>query len=247
MPVLSRRSAALLLLGSVIALPGTAFVTGHSACGADESENVNRLTSEEAEAGWKLLFNGKDLSGWKNSNDQPSKRPVENGTLNPHKCGGYMLVHETMVENFQLALDFKISPKCNSGVFFRTFSLDPAPGRDVGFNGLEIAIDDTKTAGFHDTGAIYDLVAPSKNAMKPVGEWNHLVLTCDGPNVEIEINGVVTTKMDCDEWTEINRRPDGSAHKFDIAYSKHPRKGYIGLQDHGADCWYRNIKLRLLK
>ena len=41
-------------------------------------------------------------------------------------------------------------------------SLTPQPGRDVGYNGIEIAIDDTTTAGFHDTGAIYDLVKPKK-------------------------------------------------------------------------------------
>mgnify|MGYP000084129942 CR=1 FL=1 len=43
-----------------------------------------------------------------------------------------------------------------------------------------------------------------------------------------------------------HQRPDGSAHKFDIAYKDHPRKGYIGLQDHGQNCWYKNIKLKLL-
>jgi hypothetical protein len=53
--------------------------------------------------------------------------------------------------------------------------------------------------------------------------------------------------MDLDQWTEPNKRPDGSAHKFDIAYKNHPRKGYIGLQDHGAACWYKNIKLKPLR
>ena len=53
--------------------------------------------------------------------------------------------------------------------------------------------------------------------------------------------------MDLDEWTEKNKRPDGSAHKFDIAYKSHPREGYIGLQDHGQDCWYKNIKIQPLK
>ena len=47
--------------------------------------------------------------------------------------------------------------------------------------------------------------------------------------------------------TTPNRRPDGSEHKFDVAYKDHPRKGYIGLQDHGRPCWYKNIKLRVPK
>jgi hypothetical protein len=157
-----------------------------------------------------------------------------------------MLVYEKPLENFVLSLDFKISPKCNSGIFIRTSPLAPRPGKDVGFNGLEIAIDDTTSAGYHDTGAIYDLVAPSTNAMKPVGQWNHIEITSNGSSIEIALNGQLVTRVDLDQWTEPNKRPDGSAHKFDVAYKNHPRKGYIGLQDHGADCWYRNIKLRPL-
>jgi hypothetical protein len=125
--------------------------------------------------------------------------------------------------------------------------LTPRPGLDVGFNGLEIAIDDTQVAGYHDTGAVYDLVKPKINAMKPVGEWNHIQITCDHNVIEVELNGQRVTRMDLDAWGEKNKRPDGSPHKFDIAYKDHPRKGYIGLQDHGANCWYRHIKLRRLE
>jgi hypothetical protein len=207
----------------------------------------NELTEAEKKAGWVLLFDGESLEGWMTSSEKPSQRPVEDAALNPHKCGGYMLIHDKVHDNFKLALDFKISEKCNSGIFVRTFPLTPRPGKDVGFNGIEIAIDDTKTAGFHDTGAIYDLVQPKKNAMKPVGEWNHIVATCDRNMIAVEMNGEPVTRMDLDEWTAPNKRPDGSDHKFDIAYKDHPRKGYIGLQDHGQNCWYKNIKLLPLK
>jgi Domain of Unknown Function (DUF1080) len=203
----------------------------------------NVLTPEEKAAGWLLLFDGKTLNGWTTEKGAAGKTPVENGTINPHKAGGYMMIHEREWSDFTLSLDFKISPKCNSGVFVRTFPLAPRPGKDVGFNGLEIAIDDTKTASFYDTGALYDLAKPSVNAMKPVGEWNHLVITCDGPKIVIEVNDQVVTRVNLDEWTEPNKRPDGSAHKFDVAYKTHPRHGYIGLQDHGSPCWYKNIKL----
>ena len=207
----------------------------------------NSLTETERSAGWILLFDGATTQGWMTCKNQPlPTRHVQNGSLNPHPCD-YMLVHEKVWEDFQLSLDFKISPKCNSGVFIRTFPLTPRPGKDVGFNGIEIAVDDTTTNGLHDTGAIYDLVAPSKNATKPAGEWNHLVVTCDRNQIAVELNGEIITRMDLDQWTEPNQRPDGSPHKFDVVYKDHPRKGYIGLQDHGSDCWYRNIKLRPLK
>ena len=207
----------------------------------------NELTAQEKAAGWRLLFDGKTLNGWMTSSGQPSRTPVEDGSINPHKCGGYMMVHKEQWDNFILALDFKISKTCNSGVFIRTASLTPRPGKDVGFNGIEVQILDSKGAGYHDTGALYDLVKPTRNAMKPVGEWNHLVITCDKDLIEVELNGEKVTRMNLSEWTKPNQRPDGTPHKFDIAYKDHPRKGYIGLQDHGAPCWLKNIKIKPLK
>jgi hypothetical protein len=207
----------------------------------------NVLTPRERSDGWLLLFDGATTKGWMSrTGDQLPASHVQDGCLNPHPCD-YMLIHEKAWDDFQLSLNFKISPKCNSGIFVRTFPLTPRPGKDIGFNGMEIAVDDTTTSGVHDTGAIYDLVAPAKNAMKPAGQWNHVVITCDRATITVELNGEVVTHMDLDQWTEPNRRPDGSAHKFDIAYKDHPRKGYIGLQDHGSDCWYKNIKLKPLK
>ncbi len=214
---------------------------------ASASATDNSLTDQEKKDGWLLLFDGQSTKGWMTIKEKPlPDKHVQDGSLNPHPCD-YMLIHEKVWENYKLSLEFKISPKCNSGVFVRTFPLMPRPGKDVGFNGIEIAIDDTKTAGFHDTGAIYDLVKPTKNAMKPVGEWNHIVITSDRNILAVELNGETVSRMNLDEWPEPNKRADGTAHKFDVAYKEHPRKGYLGMQDHGSDCWYKNIKLLPLK
>src|ERR1700737_1472908 len=93
----------------------------------------NELTDKEKEEGWLLLFDGKTLNGWMTSSQKPSKRPVEDSCINPHKSGGYMMIHEKVWGDFVLALDFKTSKGCNSGVFLRTFPLTPRPGKDVGF------------------------------------------------------------------------------------------------------------------
>ncbi len=206
----------------------------------------NELSDAERRDGWLLLFDGKSLDGWLTSSQKPSNRPVDDGAINPHGCGGYMMIYERPWSDFILSLDFKLSPKCNSGVFVRTWPLEPREGKDVGYNGVEIALDDTTTADFYDTGAIYDLVRPSTNAMHPVGEWNHLVVTCDKNLLSVELNGKQVSRMNFDEWTEKNKRPDGSEHKFDVAYKDHPRRGYLGLQDHGGECWFKNIKLKPL-
>lgn len=212
-----------------------------------QGRKENELTPEEKAAGWVLLFDGKTLDGWMTSAGKPSKTPVDDGCLNPHRSGDYMLIHKEEQSDFVLSLDFRISKGCNSGIFVRTHPLAPRPGKDVGYNGIEIAIDDTTGGGFHDTGAIYDLVKPKRNAMKPAGEWNHIAITCDRNIIEVELNGEKVTRMDLDEWKVSGKRPDGSDHKFDVAYRDHPRKGTIGLQDHGAPCWFKSIKLKQLR
>jgi len=206
----------------------------------------NTLTDSERKQGWRLLFDGRTTSGWMNSDRSAPRTPVEAGTLSPHKAGHYMLVHTQQWADFLLTLDFKITNGCNSGVFVRTSSLTPRPGRDVGFNGLEIAIDDTPGAGYHDSGALYDLVKPVRNAMKPVGQWNHMEIACITNRIEVVLNGDPVMRADLDQFPTPNKRPDGTAHKFDEAFKNHPRRGYIGLQDHGQACWFKNIKLKPL-
>lgn len=206
----------------------------------------NQLTTDEIKQGWLLLFDGQTLNGWMTSEGKPSRRPVEENCINPHRCGHYMMVHTQQWSNFVLSLDFKISKGCNSGIFVRTSSLTPRPGKDVGFNGIEVQLLDSTGAGYYDTGAIYDLSKPVKNAMKPAGEWNHMAITCKRGMIEVELNSEKVNHLDLDQFTEPNKRPDGTPHKFDIAYQQHPHSGFIGLQDHGADCWFKNIKLRPL-
>lgn len=224
-----------LLLAVVLCLSAVAR------CAAAENE----LSTEERAAGWRLLFDGRSTAGWMTTGGEPAPpRHVQDGCLNPHPCD-YMLVWGEPVGDCELALDFRLSAGCNSGVFVRTWPLEPRPGRDVGSNGIEIAIDDTAGDGYHDTGAIYDLVRPRINAARPAA-WNRLMVECRGPVIAVTVNGERVARMDCDEWVAPFLRPDGSRHKFDVAYKDHPRRGFIGLQDHGRDCWYRSIKLRPL-
>tara|TARA_Y100001960_G_C14536007_1_gene758486 strand:+ start:147 stop:875 length:729 start_codon:yes stop_codon:yes gene_type:complete len=207
----------------------------------------NELTRRETRQGWRLLFDGASLAGWLTSDLKESARPVEANAINPHRCGAYMLIYKHDISYFELKLDFKIAEPCNSGVFFYTFPLEPRDGRDIGYSGMEVAIDSNFAGGYHDTGAIYDLSKPRSNAMKTPGEWNHLRIRCNGPLVDVFLNNIHVNSIDMRQFTEANKRPDGSTHKFDVKYSEHPQHGYIGLQDHGADIWFKNIKLRQLR
>ncbi len=206
----------------------------------------NELTPAQQKEGWILLFDGKTLNGWMTSDWQLSKGPVEDGSINPHNAGAYMMVYEQEWENYVLVLDFKISAHCNSGILLRNNPLRSYPGWDVGYNGIEVQILDSTTAGYYDTGAIYDLSKPTKNAMKPVGEWNHIEITCNRSIIDVVLNSEHVNHIDLDQFTQPYLRPDGTRHKFGFAYKYRTRSGYIGLQDHGANCWFKNIRLKPL-
>lgn len=197
----------------------------------------NELSKEEAAAGFKLLFDGKTLDGWKVA-QKPEAFAAENGTLACNgKGGGWIYFEKEEFGDFELRMDFKVSAGANSGLFFRVG--DP---KDEVYTGIEMQILDSAAAakpGVHDCGAIYDLVAPRENAMKAAGEWNTVKLVCRGPKIEVEMNGKPITSMNLDEWTV----PKG---KFPTAYAKMPRKGFIGMQDHGNPVWFRNIRIRPL-
>ncbi|MBI3466046.1 MAG: DUF1080 domain-containing protein [Planctomycetes bacterium] len=201
----------------------------------------NELTPQEKAEGWVLLFNGQDLTGWKNNNGKQIATPVEEGSIVPYKAGGYVVVYDKPFGDFVLRCDVKLSePKCNSGIFLRVGDLtNPV------YSGLEVQIFDGGT-GMHDFGAIYDLVGPQKDATKPIGQWNAVEITCKGPNVKVVVNGEEVASLNCDELDKPGLRADGTQHKFRIAIKDMPRQGYLGFQDHGHKVWYKNVKLREL-
>jgi len=196
------------------------------------------------EQGFRSLFDGTSGKGWILCDQKPLPQAnVQPDGLNPHGTGSYLVVHERKLGDFVLDFDYKLTRGCNSGVFIRTSDL-----KDPVYTGIEVAIDDTTGTGMHDPGALYDLVAPKTNAQKPAGEWNHMTITARGPKIAVAINGTEVTAINLDEWMSPGKRPDGSDHKFShVAIGKLPRTGYIGFQDHGSDCWYKNVKVKELE
>ena len=153
------------------------FVALHFALSAGAADN--ELSDKEKQAGWQLLFNGKDLTGWKCNNGEKIMTPIEEGALVPYKSGGYIIIHEKPFDNFVLKCDVRWEdPRCNSGIFFRVE--DPENPVHTGF---EVQVMSGKDVGKHEFGAIYDLVATTKNAGKETGEWNTLEIRCSGPDI----------------------------------------------------------------
>ena len=208
----------------------------------------NRLSDAEKAAGWQLLFNGRDHAGWKCSNGKPVATPVENGALVPYKSGGYLIIHEKKFGDFIFKCDVRWEdPRCNSGIFFRVE--DP---RNPVHTGFEIQVMSGKKTGKHQFGAIYDLVATTKNTGKGLGDWNTVESKCQGPHITVKVNGEQVAKMNCDDFDKPGVCPDGKRHKYKLkgkprAVKDFARSGFLGFQDHGHKVWYKNVKLLPLK
>ena len=187
------------------------------------------------------IFDGTSGKAWKTNTGKPlPEANIQADGLNPHGSGGYIVVHDEPHGDFVLDFDYKLSRGCNSGVFLRVGDL-----KDPVYTGLEVALDDTKSTGFHDSGAFYDLVPPRINAQKPAGEWNHMTITAKGPQITVALNGEKVSEINLDKWSEKGKRADGSSHKFtNVTVKDLPRSGYLGFQDHGQDCWYKNVKIK---
>ena len=190
------------------------------------------------------LFNGRDLTGWEDHKN-PHLWTVEDGMIVGISEAGKMsnLSTQDQYGDFELSLEYNADAKVNSGVFLRVSDLD-----DEVHTGLEIQILDTYGKELPldrgDSGALYDMIAPSANALKPAGEWNQMRMRCAGPPVAVELNGVQVVDADLDLFDTPGQNPDGSSNKFKYAWKTMPRAGHIGLQTHAGMGGRSDVKIR---
>lgn len=202
-----------------------------------ESEKSSAVSKD----GWIHLFDGTNFDAWQMT--KPDGWIIEDGAVSL-STGGAIWTKERFGD-FELDLEFKVSPECNSGIFFRTGSL-----KDPVQTGIEMQVLDSggkPNPDKHDCGAMYDLLEPGSNQMKSAGEWNHVTITCRDNLIAVVMNGTQIIDMDVDKWTASRKNPDGSENKFKKALKDFPRDGYIGLQDHGHPVWYRNVKIKRVR
>lgn len=221
---------------------------------------VNTLTEAEKAEGWELLFDGKTSQGWRGFKKEafPSEGwNIEDGSLMVEYSGtgeegfGGDIITTEEFENFELTLDWKISAGGNSGILFYVTESDAYDASWHTAHEIQV-LDDFGYDDIHDyvpnlrqiSGALYDLYTPSRAASRPVGDWNTVRIRIEDGHLQHWLNGIQV--LDLQLWSEKwKERVAGS--KFSI----YPdfglaRKGSIGLQDHGQQVWYRNIKIREL-
>lgn len=211
----------------------------------------NTLSREQEADGWKLLFNGRDTQGWRTfKNQENNSWEVIDGTLHckpfdaADKRADILTVDQ--YTDFDLVFDWKISPQGNSGLIFRVTEEFEQPY----FSGPEYQILDNKgypgdVKPVHYTGSNYDMhPAPDNTPLKPVGEWNSSRILAKGNHVEHWLNGrkLLEYEIDSEEWTSLK---NNSKWKDVPGYCV-AKSGYIDLQDHGNEVWFKNIKIKSL-
>jgi hypothetical protein len=205
----------------------------------------NVLTAQEQAAGWKMLFDGKSFDGWGCTDKALPGWSIKDGVITLAGNGGGYLYTNKQFTNFEFRIDFMVDTHTNSGVFLRWADLgDPVQ------TGFEMQVLDSagkNPPDKHDCGALYDILAPSENTMKPAHEWNTAVITCRGSFVTIALNGTRIVRADLNKYTQPGKSVDGSDNKYSKALKDWSHTGHFGLQAHGGATWYKNIKIRELK
>lgn len=223
-----------------------------------ETVTMNSLSDQEQKDGWQLLFDGASTKGWHKYGDTVagSAWKVVDSTLhldateqeNWQIKGGGDIVTDDEFENFHLKLEWKIDTCGNSGVVFKIHE-DPKKYKWGWETGPEMQIldntchPDAKIIK-HRAGDLYDLISVSKETVKPALEWNQVEIKILNDKLDFWLNGenVISTMMGDDNWKNMLKNAKWKEHPDFSTY----KKGRIGLQDHGNNVWFRNIKIRKL-
>jgi hypothetical protein len=211
------------------------------------ADTPNVLTPAEQAGGWRLLFDGTTLASWRSlKSEQPGAGwKVLDGAITLDGKAGDLVTKEAFGD-FELSLEWKVSPAANSGIIYRvglgeaqTFLTGPE------YQVLDDAKAEDNKQPNHLAASLYDLVAPAADRTRPVGAWNVAKIVVQGWRIEHWLNGEKVLEVDL-------ASPAGKALIARSKFADWPKfaslwKGHIALQDHGHAVSFRSIKVRELK
>jgi hypothetical protein len=228
---------------------------------AEVEVGPNQLTQQEIKEGWKLLFDGETSQGWRGVNKAhfPEAWTVVDGALMCKGSGrgeagsedGGDILYDQQFSNFLLRLEWKISEGGNSGIFYLGQEIEEWP---IWKTAPEMQVLDNDkhpdsfmgVDGNRKAGALYDLIPANPQNTKPAGEWNSVEIMVYRGTVVHRQNGetVLEYHLWTDDWNKLvagSKFPELNPDWANVAES-----GYIALQDHGDDVWFRNIRIKEL-
>lgn len=214
------------------------------------AQKPNTLTAEEKKAGWTLLFDGKTTAGWHGygKKDAPAGWRAVDGELTRVGIAGDLVTNK-VYRNFELAIEWKIAPGGNSGIFYRGVEHPNWARNPLYYSAPEMQVlDDARhpdgQSPLTSAGADYGLYPAPRGVVKPAGEWNAARVVVNGNHVEHWLNGtkIVEYELGSADWAERVKKSKFAAWP---AYGK-AAEGVIGVQDHGDRVAYRNMKIRVL-
>ncbi len=237
-----------------------------------ERPQVDLANFQKDKDGYIALFNGKDFTGWRGYNKEtvPVSWVIEDGTMKikgsgtgeAHTADGGDLIFAHKFKNFELSVDWKVSKGANSGIFYLAQEVQ---GEPIWISAPESQVLDNANHpdaklgedGNRQSSSLYDMIPAKPQNSKPFGEWNNTTIMVYKGTVVHSQNGknVLEYHLWTPQWTALLQNS-----KFKEGSTDYPfafgllnncggpnHEGYIGIQDHGDDVWFRNVKIKILE
>jgi hypothetical protein len=212
------------------------------------ASGATTLSAEQRAAGWRSLFDGTSTSAWRGYKQEslPAGWSIVNGILTKTGSANDIITRDKF-GNFELALDWKLAPGGNAGVFYRgTEEYDHIYWSAPEYQLLDDAGHPDGQSRLTSAGADYGLYPSPAGVVKPGGQWNSTLIVVNGNRVQHWMNGqkLLEYELGSPDW-----EAKVKASKF-VAYPHYGRAstGYIGIQgDHDGTLWLRNIRIREIK
>ena len=205
----------------------------------------NTLSAAEKKAGWKLLFDGKSLAGWRGfkTPDPDPGWTAKGGVLSPDPKTSKDIMTKGEYGNFELSFEWRIAPKGNSGVMYHVIE----QGDETYQSGPEYQVLDNARGEPppEQAGGLFALYPPVGAVPRPVGEFNQARLVVNHGKVQHWLNGVKVAEYEIGS-ADFKARVAGSKFKQWPQFAT-GKTGAIALQNHGNPVWFRDLKIRVLK
>jgi hypothetical protein len=238
-------------------------IVGLLACSPRAVPAPGGPASRSEPAGWHALFDGGSLAEWRGycRSSVPESWVAEDGALrlkppstDPPSSARADLVTRGEYENFELELEWKVSEGGNSGIFYlaqENCGAGDQAGAPIYESAPEMQILDNErhpdaklgTNGNRQAGALYDLIPANPQNARPAGTWNHAEIQVDHGRVSLRQNEQTVVEYELGT-PDFQARVAASKFKGSRGFIEPARRGHIGLQDHGNEVWFRNIRIR---